>query len=188
MAGPKAPVRRSTSWDDGDGYRFIWAPWHPLATADGSVPEHRVVLYRKLGPGSHPCHWCGRLLTWKVDLDTDHLDDVKDRNDPSNLVPPAARCNSARAGGVLCAAAEASEMAADPCTPGALGHLHFVATISGAQAQAAGQVSHHDGGQGAGGPPTVGCRGDADGPGPRFGVSVVTVHCAVQRKTWAWLT
>jgi Mor family transcriptional regulator len=99
--GPKAPVRRSTSWRQSGGYRAVHAPWHPLAQADGSVPEHRFVLYRKLGPGQHPCHWCGRLLTWRLSLHTDHLDDVKDPQRREQPRATCAVCNSARATGVL---------------------------------------------------------------------------------------
>lgn len=27
---------------------------------------HRALLYDLIGPGLHPCHWCGRVLRWKA--------------------------------------------------------------------------------------------------------------------------
>src|SRR5689334_2898842 len=31
---------------------------HPLADGQGRVSLYRCVLYDKIGPGTHPCHWC----------------------------------------------------------------------------------------------------------------------------------
>jgi hypothetical protein len=43
------------------------SPGHPLLTPGSRnlVPEHRIVLYEAIGPGSHPCTWCGRLVNWE---------------------------------------------------------------------------------------------------------------------------
>lgn len=83
-----------------DGYRVLNLPSHPLARAQGKVPEHRVVLYAKVGPGPHPCHWCGTTLEWNATAGTrinaDHLDWDKLNNDPSNLVPACLNCNTRR--------------------------------------------------------------------------------------------
>lgn len=79
------------------GYRRLAAAGHPLAMGDGHVYEHRAVLYEKVGPGAHPCHWCGAVVTWGVDLETDHLDGDKTNNDPANLMPACQACNSWRA-------------------------------------------------------------------------------------------
>lgn len=65
--------------------------------------EHRTVLLAKIGPGTHPCHWCGQPVSWDLRwpqspdaLVVDHLDDDKLNNDPSNLVPSHGRCNLTR--------------------------------------------------------------------------------------------
>ena len=84
------------------GYVYTLDSSHPIAPASGTVYEHRAVLYAAIGEGPHPCHWCGGMLTWRGDstaanyLCVDHLDDVKDNNDPSNLVPSCSKCNVAR--------------------------------------------------------------------------------------------
>lgn len=85
--------------------RIRKAPEHPLAPPSGFVSEARVVLYERIGPGEHPCHWCGTSVTWIVGqrgnragalmadhLNGDHLDD-----DPGNLVPSCWSCNADRA-------------------------------------------------------------------------------------------
>src|SRR6266498_2775450 len=85
-------------------YRYLRMPDHPLATR-GIVPEHRAVLYAAIGPGDHPCHWCGRLVKWgmpgqkqgdTLKLVVDHLDDNGVNNDRSNLVPSCYACNTSR--------------------------------------------------------------------------------------------
>jgi hypothetical protein len=58
---------------------------------------HRTVLLGKIGPGSHPCHWCGTAVTWGVDLEADHVDYDRLNNDPVNLVPSCHGCNTRRA-------------------------------------------------------------------------------------------
>lgn len=84
------------------GYKLVTVPGHPLANARG-VFEHRVVLYDKIGPGEHPCHWCGTLVTWGVTtaadpaaLLADHVDFDRLNNDPANLVPSCWSCNITR--------------------------------------------------------------------------------------------
>lgn len=42
----------------GAGYIKLTGSKHPLAIG-GTVFEHRAVLYDSIGPGEHPCHWCG---------------------------------------------------------------------------------------------------------------------------------
>lgn len=74
---------------------------HPLAS-EGEAQmayQHRYVLYEKIGPGAHPCHWCGKMVEWggKPRLVTDHLNENRHDNDPDNLVPACVRCNSKRA-------------------------------------------------------------------------------------------
>jgi hypothetical protein len=58
------------------------------------------VLYDTIGPGEHPCHWCGRIVSWdhkenagESTLITDHLDENTLNNGPDNLVPSCWKCN-----------------------------------------------------------------------------------------------
>src|SRR3990167_11499676 len=45
--------------------RAVYRRDHPLGRSrDGKVMLHRIVLYDQIGPGTHACHWCGRLVTW----------------------------------------------------------------------------------------------------------------------------
>jgi hypothetical protein len=93
----------------GSGYIMIRVPGHPLETACGLVGEHRVVLYDAIGPGPHPCHWCGQPVDWVSDgvgvprgsLVTDHVDNNVRNNDPSNLVPSCGPCNGVRSRKIL---------------------------------------------------------------------------------------
>lgn len=66
--------------------------------------KHRLILFAKIGPGEHPCHHCGKLVSWDVSLRddhtralvADHLDFDKLNNEPANLVPSCNLCNSTR--------------------------------------------------------------------------------------------
>jgi 5-methylcytosine-specific restriction endonuclease McrA len=86
----------------GRRYRYIAVPaGHPLATANGRAYEHRVVLFTKIGPGPHACHWCGAEIGWLPkgepgSLQVDHLNAIGDDNRPENLVPSCFRCNTTR--------------------------------------------------------------------------------------------
>lgn len=88
---------------DADGYYYLVnLPEHPLSHQH-SVAEHRFVLWEKLGCESvdceHECHWgCGRVLTWggREGIQADHLNGIKDDNNPENLVPSCLRCNMRR--------------------------------------------------------------------------------------------
>ena len=84
-----------------EGYVMLSGQYgHPLAGPGkrGEVLEHRKVLYDLIGPGPHPCHWCGRSLEWGGvrGINVDHLNDVKDDNRPENLVPSCLNCNGRR--------------------------------------------------------------------------------------------
>jgi hypothetical protein len=86
------------------GYRNRTLREHPLADARGVVYTHRAVLYDRIGPGSHPCQWCGITVTWQTYRDgkqtgvlvADHVDGNRQNNDPSNLVPSCFNCNQHR--------------------------------------------------------------------------------------------
>ena len=77
------------------GYVVLQARDHPLAHPNGEVLEHRKVLYDQLGPGPHPCRWCGERLDWD-ELTVDHLNGDRIDNWPDNLVPACRPCNSRR--------------------------------------------------------------------------------------------
>lgn len=79
-----------------DNHKYLTGMWgHPLAIGNGVVAEHRHVLYEKIGPGTHPCHWCGALRDWGgLDgINADHLDSEPLNNAPENLVPSCCGCN-----------------------------------------------------------------------------------------------
>lgn len=97
--GTSAPRRLRGTISPG-GYRQLYIPNHPLVPTVGMVMEHRAVLWSVLGPGTHPCHWCGRDLDWfatgSAKLIVDHLDTNRLNNHPTNLVPSCKSCNSSR--------------------------------------------------------------------------------------------
>lgn len=77
------------------GYIKLLQPKHPLADSNGSVFEHRWVMY-EITEGECPkCYWCGCDLTWP-EVVIDHLNEVKHDNNPDNLVPSCNNCNRAR--------------------------------------------------------------------------------------------
>jgi hypothetical protein len=67
------------------------------------IAVHRIVLLQKIGPGVHPCHWCGNPVKWlpvkpgkggwNGVLVVDHVNNMSSDNDPDNLVPSCFRCN-----------------------------------------------------------------------------------------------
>jgi len=83
-------------------YRTTQDPGHPLAPPSGRIYVHRRVLFEKIGPGAHACHWgCGRVVRWMTGraddmLIADHVDGQGDNNDPENLVPSCLTCNTNR--------------------------------------------------------------------------------------------
>lgn len=81
------------------GYYVAYDPNHPVSDRDGNIYVHRQVLYDKIGPGHHLCHYCGTEIRWAKGrggnrLTVDHIDAVKTNNDPDNLVPCCLPCNS----------------------------------------------------------------------------------------------
>lgn len=100
-----APSRRKSDAGtvNSAGYAVIKRPEHPLATKGGLVGVHRAVLFDAIGPGEHPCRWCGTTVswdkTWPKDSDAlvvDHVDDDRLNNSPANLVPSCEPCNKNR--------------------------------------------------------------------------------------------
>lgn len=61
-----------------------------------------MTLYDMIGPGPHPCHWCGTQVDWspgrrgKGDLISDHVDGDTKNNSPENIVPSCHPCNIRR--------------------------------------------------------------------------------------------
>lgn len=81
-------------------YRMMYRPGHPLAVNSPYIPEHRVLLWEKLGSGPQRCHYCSKTVLWlpgghtKVDaLVTDHIDRDTSNNSFENLVPACHSCN-----------------------------------------------------------------------------------------------
>lgn len=80
------------------------APDHPLAGKGGFVGEARAILYERIGPGPHPCNWCGKMVDWAKGergnkpnrLVADHLNSDPLDDSASNLVPACGRCNNRR--------------------------------------------------------------------------------------------
>jgi hypothetical protein len=63
------------------------------------------VLFEKIGPGPHLCHWCDKPVTWRVRSDTrlrrddlvaDHLNWNINDDSPDNLVASCPVCNAHR--------------------------------------------------------------------------------------------
>lgn len=84
-------------------YRMVTVKGHPIAPPGGVLPVARVVLYDKLGPGPHPCHWCSNPVQWRPEdryakdaLMADHLDWNATNDAPENLVPSCNACNGHR--------------------------------------------------------------------------------------------
>lgn len=77
---------------------------HPLRAPNSTyVYEHRLVLWEHIGPGTHPCHHCGKPVTWAPGNGTsdgclvvDHLDDDQTNNRVENLAPSCITCNQLR--------------------------------------------------------------------------------------------
>lgn len=90
--------------DQVSGYRHVQIKSHPICPPSGRLPEHRLILYNKIGPGKHLCHWCNAEIYWSVgrravpgDIVADHLDGNRLNNDPGNIVPSCSICNLKRA-------------------------------------------------------------------------------------------
>jgi hypothetical protein len=82
------------------GYLRVYVPDHPLASAQGLVQVHRLVLADEIGLDYAICPYCGRTVDWfgkgSHRLVVDHLDDNKINNSPENLVPSCTSCNAHR--------------------------------------------------------------------------------------------
>lgn len=86
------PDRRGHS----HGYVLLYAPNHALRRASHPyVYEHRVVYHDVHGDGPFRCHWCAAEVTWDM-MHIDHVNGVKDDNQPGNLVASCAICNQQR--------------------------------------------------------------------------------------------
>ena len=95
--GPAGPRREMVK------HRMKTARGHPLAPPSGVVAIARLTLFDKIGPGSHACHWCGEIVSWKPGhglaigaLLADHLDWDATNDAPENLVPSCRKCNVLR--------------------------------------------------------------------------------------------
>lgn len=80
---------------------MVNAKGHPIAPPSGTVAVARLALYDKIGPGEHPCNWCGGLVSWKLGLVpgaliADHLNFDRNDDSPGNLVASCNSCNAHR--------------------------------------------------------------------------------------------
>lgn len=112
-----------------NGYINVYAPEHPLVAnrKSGQVLEHRIVLYDTIGAGSHPCHSCGRTVSWfaesaKDRLEVDHLDGVRSNNSPENLAATCPKCNDGQSRRRLTACGRGHEYTAETTRLSAKGH------------------------------------------------------------------
>lgn len=97
-------VARRGIQKEGLRHRLMRAKGHPIAPPSGVTLISRVVLYDKIGPGPHPCHWCGTLVEWMPGVGVrdpkallvDHVDLDATNDAPGNLEPSCNPCNSHR--------------------------------------------------------------------------------------------
>lgn len=82
-------------------YKYVKRKFHPISPPCGVMPLHRLILFDRIGPGSHPCHHCGETVEWRIGVHTqrgaliaEHLDGNHLNNDPANIVPSCQRCNT----------------------------------------------------------------------------------------------
>lgn len=93
------------------GYRKVrLTEGHALLPPGGSpiVPEHRLVLFEKIGAGSHPCYRCGTVVEWmpgagavRGAVITDHVNRDRADNSPGNLEPACVDCSLANRSNTL---------------------------------------------------------------------------------------
>lgn len=84
--------------------RLRYLPSHPLAGSTGLLSAARAILYERLGPGWHHCHWCSGGIRWLRGhqgnntraILADHLDSNPLNDAPENIVPACGRCNGSR--------------------------------------------------------------------------------------------
>lgn len=76
---------------------------HPLRDPHGQCMTHRLVLWDRIGPGDHPCHYCSTTVAWKpgerltaTSLIAEHMDGNTRNNDPANIVAACQKCNASK--------------------------------------------------------------------------------------------
>lgn len=79
------------------GYKVLMIPGHPLAQNDGSIFEHRVVVFGLVGWNIPPCSFCGADSDWfSRKTHIDHIDKDRSNNAPENLRVLCNPCNTGR--------------------------------------------------------------------------------------------
>lgn len=87
--------KRKDRSQNAKGYQMLHLPQHPLAMANGSVYEHRKVIYDRHGECLPPCQKCSKQVSWKT-VHIDHIDEVVENNEPENLRVLCRACNVMR--------------------------------------------------------------------------------------------
>lgn len=87
--------KRKPRSQNAKGYQMLHLPDHPLAMANGSVYEHRKVVYDQYGENLPPCELCMKVVDWKT-AHIDHKDDSVDNNRKGNLRVLCRACNVMR--------------------------------------------------------------------------------------------
>jgi hypothetical protein len=80
------------------GYVLVKQPGHSLASQDGWVYQHRLVLWQTLdGQAEAPCSWCQHPVRWDDQtLCVDHLNGDRADNRAENIVASCRSCNAGR--------------------------------------------------------------------------------------------
>lgn len=84
--------------------RVAVAYGHPIASITGRIPLARKMLYDRIGPGPHNCHWCNKEIDWhtringttKSGIVADHVDGNCFNDVHENIVPACQQCNGTR--------------------------------------------------------------------------------------------
>lgn len=90
-----ARTRRYRVTMPGKGYQRLYEPQHPLSDNQGTVAEHRMVVFSRYGTVLPDCEICGKPTNWES-CHIDHKDNDATNNRIENLRPLCSGCNTWR--------------------------------------------------------------------------------------------